>query len=306
MKKSALLLIFLPLFFPVLSAQDNFTSSSEALLQVSTLPEAKLGFTQRFVFPFLQGSSPLTEGNNIALALTGEASPVSLNALFEAVWTPIAFIELSAGARLGVGWPIKLFGEDLYGTGLNLPRADSSSVYDGKPFDALMWKIKLGGKFQFDLAAVFPGDWNHVVFMTYHEINYHANTRAKTGQAWYFENDAGENMNGFNYYGNFVLGYQMPLFLNMIGLLAETDLYLYDTPGRSAWGDDMIRWTLSGLLSFEITKNWSVAVLTQFRTHRNFEQANWKDIHYQSRIVDKSNPLRIEFFRVAAAVTFKF
>jgi hypothetical protein len=45
-------------------------------LQISTLPEAKVGFTQHFKFPFLQGDGPLTKGNNIDLSLRGEVSPV--------------------------------------------------------------------------------------------------------------------------------------------------------------------------------------------------------------------------------------
>jgi len=313
MKKIILLLILLIAmpFISLYAQEDGVTSSGELVLQLSTLPEAKLGYTHTFRFPMLQGDNPLTEGNNLRLQLTAEVSPVSLNGIFKAVLTPIAFLEFSAGARAGAGWPINLFGSDIYGTGLNLSGTDERSGYKGSAFDALLWKGFAGGTFQFDLAAIVPGDWNHVVFLTYHEINYHANTSANANEAWYFENDDGENLNGFNYYGNFVIGYQMPIFLSMVALLAEMNQNLYDTPGRGLWGDDLIRWHFSGILNFTINEKFGIALITQFRTRRNFTNFDeHKDdnpqLHFQSRILDKSDPLRLEFYRVAAIVSLKF
>lgn len=304
MKKIAAFLNII-LLIQVLGAQETTSgsaSSGELLLQASTLPEAKLGYIQRFKFPFLQGDNPLTEDNNISLTLTAEVSPISLNGIAEAVWTPVAFFQLAAGGRIGSGWNIELFGGDIYGIGLN---SSGGGKADGSAFDGLLWKAQAAGVIQFDLGAIVSGDWNHVVARSYHEINYKGYTRAKDDEAWYYEADEGENCNGFNYYGNFLLGYQMPIFLNLIGLLAEMDLYLYDTPGREKWGDDLIRWTFSGILSFEITEQFGIALITQFRTYRNFEESNWKDMHYRSRTLNTSDPLRLEFYRVVAALTYK-
>jgi hypothetical protein len=306
--KKIIALFILILFLQTLFAEDSasgVTSSGELMLQASTLPEAKISYTHRFTFPFLQGDNPLTENNNIRLDLTGEISPISVNKLAGIVWTPIAFFELSAGARIGSGWPINLFGSDIYGTGLNLSGENDIAEYSGSAFDAFLWKVQTGITIQFDLAAIYPGDWNHVVALSYHEINYHGNTRAKAGQAWYYEADDGENCNGFNYYGNFLIGYQMPIFLNLVAFLAEAELYLYDTPGRSKWGDDLIRWTFSNILSFGITENLGVAIITQFRTRNNFTEET-KNLHYQKRILNTSNPQRLEFYRIAAALTYKF
>ena len=118
MKKIAVFFLLPLLAMPMLAAQE-ITSSRELVLQLSTLPEAKLAFTQTFKFPFLQGDDPLTANNNVAFALSAEATPISLNGLVKAVLTPVAFIELSAGARIGAGWPLNLFGSDIYGTGFN-------------------------------------------------------------------------------------------------------------------------------------------------------------------------------------------
>ncbi|MCL2806303.1 MAG: hypothetical protein FWD26_10230 [Treponema sp.] len=307
MKKTAILLL-LP-FLVLVQITADVKTDRELVLQISTLPEAKLGFTQNFIFPFLQGDSPLTQGNNIKLSFTTEATPVSMNAIFNTVLTPIAFLEFSAGGRIGAGWPVNMFGGDIYGTGLNLPDVFGYSTYVNNA--GLLWKAHIGGTFQFDLAAVFPGDWNSVVFLTYHEINYHGNTAAKAGQGWYYEDDDGENCNGFNYYGNFLIGYQMPIFLDLVAFLVEMELYLYDTPGRSVWGDDRIRWTFSNILHFSITEQFGIAIITQLRTRRNFINYDERDknapvVHYQNRILNTLNPQRLEFYRVAAAISYRF
>jgi len=286
-------------------SKAGVTVSSELTLQLSSLPELKLGFTEHFSFPFLQGGSPLTENNNIGLALTAEISPISLNGIAEAVWTPIAFFQFAAGGRIGSGWKLELFGNDIYGIGINRSNAAGKVEYDGQAFDGVLWKAKTEAALQADLAAVFPGEWHHVVVRSCHEINYKGYTRAAANESWYFENDDGENCNGFNYYGNFLIGYQMPIFFNMAALLTEMDLYLYDTPSRGAWGDDRIRWTFSGIFNFVITKQINLTLITQFRTRKNYEESNWKDLYYRNRTIDNSNPVHLEFYRIAAAMTYK-
>jgi len=313
MKITAFLLLLL-LTAQIIIAQDQSqgkkeaSASPELYLQASTMPAIKFGFAERFYIPFLQGEGALTKDNNIGLSLSGEVSPISLNGLAEAVWTPIAFFQIIAGGRVGSGWNINLLGGDVYGIGFNRDDGSGMAEHSGKAFDGLLWKAQAGGVLQADLAAVIPGDWNHVVARTYHEINYRGYTAAAKGESWYYENDngrQGENCNGFNYYGNFLLGYQMPIFLNMAALLAEADLYLYDTPDRSKWGDDLIRWTFSFVLSFSVTKKFDIALLTQFWTRRNFLEPNWKDLYYRNRTLNSSNPIHLEFFRVAAALTYR-
>ncbi|GHV05190.1 hypothetical protein FACS189485_11800 [Spirochaetia bacterium] len=310
MKRIILMLIMPALLTQALIAEDNretkISSSNEILLQISTLPELKLGFTKRFVFPFLQGEGPLTEDNNIDLALTAEISPVSLNGLAEAVWTPIAFFQLAAGGKIGSGWNLELFGNKIYGIGLTYSDDTGKVLQSGNAFDGLQIKAQMGATLQADLTAIVPGEWNHVVVRSYHEVNFKAYTRAAAGESWYLESDDGENINGFNYYGNFLLGYQMPIFLDLAALLVEGDLYLYDTPNRTQWGDDKIRWTFSNILNFAINKQFSIALITQFRTRRNYNEQNWEDLYYRHRTINDSKPIGFEFYRVAAAVTYKF
>ena len=283
------IIICMGFFAQTLFAEEqSVKSSTELTLQMTSLMQVKLGITQRYRFPFLQGTSPLTENNNISLVLTGEFSPISITGIATAVWTPIAFLEFTAGGRIGSGWNLE--GMGIYGIGFNKqPDPDGERKVDGRPFDGLHWSTRAGGAFQFNFAAVFPGNWNNVIIRTFHEINYAGYTRARAGESWFFENDDGENRNGFNYRGSYLIGYQMPLFLNMVAFLAETDLHLYDTIYRSQWGGSEMRWTLSGIMNFSVHERFSVTLLCQFRNLN----------------VGSSNPRRMEFYRIAAVLTYR-
>ncbi|MDR0645410.1 MAG: hypothetical protein LBG05_11005 [Treponema sp.] len=282
---------------------ERIKMGTDLSLTVSSRPEAKVALSQSFVFPFLQGQSPLVADNNVTAVLRTELSPISVNEVAEITWTPIAFFQLVTGGRIGSGWNINLFSEDIYGIGI-VRKSGGSVVVDGNGFDGLLWSVKTGAAVQFDFAAIFPGDWNHVVFRTYHEINYAGYSAARSSEPWYFENDDGENMNGWNYYGNYLLGYQMPLFLNMVGLLAETSNYLYTTENREIWGDELPRWNFSILFNFTVTERVSIAALAQLWTRRTFTQETENNAFYQDRVVE-SEPIHLEFYRVAAIVTFK-
>ena len=292
---------------PALS-DDTITVSDEITLLGLYPWETLLGYTARVKIPFLRGAMPLTEGNNITLKFNTAITPVSINASADAVWTPVALLELSAGGAAGSGWNIVFFGSDCYGIGINKADADGAAVTDGSAFDGILWRLRAGGALQFDLGAVFPGDWNHVVARTYHEINRKEYTRASARDSWYFEDDDGENVNGFNYHGSFLIGYRMPAFIDFAALLAEADLHLHNTPNREQWRDDKIRWTLSALANIPVIPDrLDVTLITQFRTRRNYvnDGTNWETIYYRDRQVDANNPVRAEFWRVIAAVTYK-
>jgi hypothetical protein len=269
------------------------------------MPEAKVGFVQGFTFPFLRGDGPLTAGNNIRATLTAELTPISMDGIVQGTWTPIAFLQVVAGARIGSGWNIRLFGGDIRGIGINQPGADGAAEAVGSAFDGIQWSSYLGGAFQFDMAAIFPGDWNHVVFRSYHEGRYWGYSAASATDSWFLESDEGENRNGFNYYGSYLVGYQMPIFLNTVGFMAEMDKYLYNTPNRDLWGDGLGCWILSALLNFTVTDWLDAALITQFESRRNYIEADAEDLFYQYRHIDNDKRRRLAFYRVAAILSFK-
>ncbi|QQO09986.1 hypothetical protein [Breznakiella homolactica] len=285
-----------------LRAENAVESSTSLNLQASTRPEARLSLIQGFTFPILRGENPLFAGNNIAASATAEISPVSVNAVGRVSLTPVAFLQVNAGGRAGSGWNMPL------GTGIGINRrtGQHDAETDGSAFNGLLWAAWAGTTLQFDLAAVIPGDWNHVVAMAYNEINYRGYSAAEKDEAWYFENDEGENMNGFTFYGSYVLGYQMPIFFNMAAFMAELHMSFYDTPGRDLWGDDLPRWVFSGLFNFKIIENLEAALIVQFRTMRNFTSETEDYEFYQDRrMVNSGSKYHLEFYRVALNVTYK-
>ena len=313
MKKIALCLL-LPLFAQVLAAQEaeayaGIESSPGLVLQATTSPAVKLIFNWNFTIPFLQGDSPFTQGNNIRITPGLEITPVNFNLTANAVWTPIAFAEIVASGMIGSGWSMAFFGSELHGIGLNLPGYDGNAVHDGSAFDGVFGEALFGAAIQGDVAAVFPGPWNHLVFRSFHGVSFAAYSRARSGQAWFFENDEGENRNGFSYRGNLLIGYQMPIFLNMVAVMAEAERFLTTMPGGSQWGDDMLRWTFSGVLSFAVAEGFEVALVTQFWTRRNFVPSVGTQpyLHFTNRTLDTSMSRlrRLEFYRLVLALTYR-
>jgi hypothetical protein len=259
----------------------------------------------------LQGSGFLTSGNNLRTALSYNVTPVSMNAGLDLILTPVAFAQLKAGSSIGTGWNCAFLDIAPHAWGLNKPQTDGSGLINGEPFEAAIWALYGGGVLQFDLGAVIPGDWTHVLFQTDHQINYRANTLAGAGDSWSHENDGGENRNGFNYYGSYVLGYQMPAFpvLKTIAFMAEMKLKLY-AEQDSAYGDDLSWWLFSGLANFEINSWFSFATAVQFSLDRNFD--NWRhkigtnnDVFYKKRTLNRDDPRSLNFYRIAGIFSFK-
>ena len=309
MKVKAFVLVTVTFFLALpLFAETDVKSETSLNLAITSVPEAKLIVAQGFTLPCLQGENPLIKDNNIKFGMNVELTPISMNFLGNAVLTPVAFFELSAGGMLGTGWIINLFGSELRGIGLNRPDKNRHTSVDGSSFDGFYGKGHAGGALQFDLAALIPGEWNHVVFRSYHEIGYKMYSRAEKGDSWFFEGDFGENQNGLNYYGSYLAGYRMPIFLDTVAVFAEIEKYLYDTPGGDKWGDSLGRWTLSLMLNCTFSKKFSAALAAQFRTLRNYTNYTYGDkdnLFYQYRILDSDNPRSLSFYRAVLILDYR-
>jgi hypothetical protein len=291
---------------------SGIKDSTELSFTASSLPEAQLGLTQAWTFPVLRGDSFLTGGNNLKTAAFLTVTPVSMNAGLDLTLTPIAFAQIKAGGSIGTGWNCAFLDIAPNAWGLNKSAAGSEEgLIAGDPFEAAIWAVYGGAVLQFDLGALIPGDWSHVLFQTYHQINYRANTLAGPDDSWSHENDGGENRNGFNYYGNYVLGYQMPAspVLKTIAVMGEMKLRLYAEPDND-FGDELPEWLFSGIANFEISPRLSLAAITQLLLDRNF--SNWRyrinkegDVYYKNRDLIKDHPFSLIFYRFAAILSIK-
>lgn len=236
--------------------------------------------------------------DNLKIKLSASISPVSVNTSLGASWLPFPFLELAVNSTVGSGWNIPI----AEGLRINQRQGVNDNELVGTAFAGLVWAIEGGSAFQFDYAALVPGDWNHILFRTYHGLEYRAFTAADAGVSWLYQGDEGENRNGWSYYGNAFLGYQMPLFLNLVGLLAEGDLYLYDSPGGTGWGDDLMRWTFGAVMNFTLPGSSGLTIIGQANTVRNFTSETRDYGFYQDRVITE-DPVRLQFYRVAAILT---
>lgn len=286
-----------------LSAADGVTTGLKLDCTATTIPEIKRTLTGEAKIPFLAGSGALTADNNVKVRLAADLSPSSVGASFETVWTPIAFAEIVAGASVGSGWNVSALGAN------GLRKNERDGLHDNKltggPFDGMVWSVRGGAALQGDFAAIRPGAWNHVVFRTYHALQYRALTSADSEESWLYQGDFGENRNGWNYYGNYLLAYRMPLKLNLVGLLFEEDQYLYDAAGGDFWGDDISRWTFSMMGNYSFTDRLSLTLIGQARTMRNFVGDTGDYGFYQDRELDKDDERHIEFYRAVATLSYK-
>jgi len=227
----------------------------------------------------LVAEGPLMEDNNITFIIKPILSPATLHLETEVQFTPIAFFKLTGGVAGGFGWPLSFL--NLEGLALN----DGDVITDTKRFGWVGFYF-VGGILQFDLAALIPGEWNHVVFSANIKARYMHYSRAGALEAWYWRADRGQNFNGWEYRGSYAIGYQPPWRVNFIGFVAEHWFWLskdvrelapmdavYQTanpassalPKVEAWGSDFQNWRFGPAVNIAFENGHSLAFLLQFR-----------------------------------------
>jgi hypothetical protein len=282
---------------PVWAEAQSTTTLS---LSLSSLPEAQVSFAHDIAIPMLRGDGPFTSGNNLTVGLKADVSPITMDGILNLTLTPVAFLQFNVGGLVSTGWDfIGLHGlgrQDWDGTNWNTVQ---------EPFTQALWQVWAAGVFQFDLGAVIPGDWTHILFQTRQEVNYQSYTGATDKQYWEFKADGGENRNGVKYYASYVLGYQIPSpVLNMVGMMFETERKFYTFPSaasRKASGDDRMAVTISTLFNFKITDRLSALFLTIMETQRNFATSTK---HYPDRVLEDEEPLQLVFNKFALVVNY--
>lgn len=242
---TGLLLITLPL-----GARSQFSGNLKLI--GSTIPEAKVESGINYQIPLLQGSSLLTSGNNLKLKALLGISPIAATLNLDAVLTPVAIAEINLGGIIGTGWDLNA---DLQG--LRRIQAGSTTI-ESLPFKGARVGGKIGAALQFDTGALFSGDWSSVVSRTYHELRLEQLTAASHEDLWSYE--LGDFVaNGYFYHGEFLVGYQMPMKVNMIALMLEIDQNNIFSTAKS---DRVL--TLSAVANLQILRNLDLTMVAQF------------------------------------------
>lgn len=237
--------------------------------------------TRSVRFPFLSSPGGLFEGNNITYNLRAGLAPVALRLEAEAVLTPIALMQFGLGTMVGSGWELA----GINGLGLN---NNPTGEVEKTPFGGVVFKAWGFGLLQFDFAAVVPGEWNHVVIVSRGTISYQHFSRAGANEAWQWAADEGKNFNGIKLGSVHFLGYQMPLVLNIIGVILETDVYLepifsLSRLNEGGWGSDFLSLNASLLTNWTLTENQSLAILFRFANFIDYSDATIFNRYYLHR-----------------------
>ena len=235
---------------------DGFYSAVEARVT------GKMDY--KILTPF--GDNPLVKGNNVTISPALEISPVTLMPQFFVAFTPIAFLKFTASAKIGTGW--EFIG--IKGMG------DLDSAENGykslTPFKNYFYEFRLSNLFQFDVGAIVPGDWTHVVMQASYDILYTGLTGVENGTPWIWQ-ASGEKANGWNYYSQIILGYQMPLVLQTVGLQFELSGY-YDESSFDAeyskWNSDFMRVNINPICILKFNENHALTIQTRFSSRRGF------------------------------------
>lgn len=270
-----------------------YTTTINAI--VTWPPQALVGVTQSFKVPLMQFDNPLTKDNNINFKIGAELSPISFEGKFGIVWTPIAFLEFYTESRVGSGWNIKT----LYGLALNKNNAGKSN-YIPLNFSKSIYSFSFGGAFQFDLGAVIPNDWSHVVFRTDQAALYKAMSGVDSETSWLYQADSGENRNGWKYQASYLIGYKMPIFLDLIAMKIDVEKKLFASPkglDNKKWGENLFLTTFGPIINFNIKKDYNIMLLAQWQTKPLYKGGGEADF-YQTRVLDTDKKTQVKFYQV--------
>lgn len=270
-----------------------YTTTINAI--VTWPPQALVGVTQSFKVPLMQFDNPLMKDNNINFKIGAEITPVTTEGKFNITWTPIAFLELYTESKIGSGWKLT---KDLLGIAINENNGGKSN-YIPLNFSKAVYSFALGGAFQFDLGAVIPNDWSHVVFRTDQSALYKAMTGTDSETSWVYQADSGENRNGWKYQASYLIGYKMPLFLDLIAMKIDVEKKLFASPkglDNKVWGEDLIYTTFGPIINFNIKKDYNILLLAQWQTNPIYKVGSELDF-YQTRVLDTDKKTKVKFYQ---------
>ncbi|UTY23414.1 hypothetical protein [Treponema denticola] len=309
MKKPFICIALCSFFFLPLAAREetheNHSSehSNKKVAYTTTInaivtwpPQALVGVTQSFKVPLMQFDNPLTKDNNINFKIGAELSPISFEGKFSITWTPIAFLEFYTESRVGSGWKLT---NELLGTAINENKGGKSNSIPIN-FSKAVYSFTLGGTFQFDLGAVIPHDWSHVIFKTDQYALYKAMSGVNSETSWLYQADSGANRNGWRYMSSYVIGYKMPLFLDLIAMKIDVEKKLFASPkglDNKKWGEDLFLTTFGPVINFNIKKDYNIMLLAQWYTYPVYKN-EVKDDFYQTKIIDTDKKTQVKFYQV--------
>lgn len=234
--------------------------------------KARARFTAAYTLPVLTGDNPLFSGNHLTFAGSFCLTPVSFSPDLSITFSPAAFFDLSASFTTGSGWNIG----SLYGIREYNPK---KGVYDELP-SLRAWYMKgaVAATIKFDVGALWPGDWHHIVGMASFEVGYQSLLGASQ-TVWEWQTFAG-HADGWVYQQYYVIGYQMPMKFSMIAMTFDlTGHFSASDYGSFAdnYRGDFLYAEIGPMFEFDFNKNNELYVLIAFTGRRSFKESHTQE-----------------------------
>ena len=234
--------------------------------------ELRVVGTAGYTIPVPFGDNPLVKDNKLRFYGQLELSPVSILPAVGVSFSPIAFLDFSAGASIGSGWTIRL-GSELQG--IAKWNAFSAS-YEEIAFKSAYWDAWFQGAFMFDFAAIKAGDWNHVVAYAAYKLAYQGITSGgENGNPWMYKLEP-EKINGWHYTADFIVAYQMPLVLKTVGVQTELEGQVNGKKDFAAqyhlMNPNFMSISISPLMVFEFSKKDALTIQFKFASRRSYTE----------------------------------
>jgi hypothetical protein len=310
---------------------NNFHSLGDSGREVgNTWGGLELGIYTNYSFtaPFLTADHFLFKDNHIKLAFHSLISPVHMQIGSSITFQPIAVLQFSAGVKIGTGWS---FGNLFHGIGTNIDgEYQAAAPYTGHSFEGAVLETWLDATFQFDVSALMPASikrWTHIVMLATPRFRYEAMLNIPENVPYNWEADDGDNLNGWHFLADFLLGYQIPIieddtgedrqFIRMkhnnfkitVGMLLSIDqlrlTHMFDSPMASAggWGSDFARLFFGPLIKFDLPNNFFAALMFHWRNAQSFTQATVGNANFMLR---DHEDWYLYFYRVAMIFGWNF
>lgn len=239
--------------------------------------EFRVTGTAGYTIPVPFGENALVKDNKLRFYADFELSPVSIAPALGVSFTPIAFLNFSAGTSIGAAWDlIGIQGLAKWNPLKYDEELQKNGSYESLPFKSARWDAWFQGAFMFDLAAVVPGDWNHVITYNSYKVMYRGITSGgENGNPWLYQG-SGEKINGWQYGANFIIGYQMPLVpvLDTVAVQTELDGQFNGKKDFAAQyykaEPNFMNVAISPILVFKFGKKDALTTQFQFSSRRRF------------------------------------
>ena len=235
--------------------------------------EARVTGKMDYKIPTPFGTNGLVKGNNVTITPSLELSPVTIMPQLFVSFTPIAFLKFTTSAKIGTGW------EFIGIKGMGILDSAENGYASLNPFENYFYEFRFTNLFQFDLGAIIPGDWTHVVTQATYEIMYTGLTGVEKGTPWLWQ-ASGEKANGWNYYSQIILGYQMPLVLQTVGLQFELSGYYNESSFDAKyveWNPEFMRVNINPICILKFNEKHSLTIQTRFSSRRGFSSDRGDD-----------------------------